>query len=44
MYIYLAGKPILPLQFELKPYEKELHTSILQKVSNISDQTTWKFT
>ena len=25
MYIYLAGKPILPLQFELKPYENELH-------------------
>ena len=24
MYIYLAGKPILPLQFELKLYEKEL--------------------
>ena len=24
MYIYLAGKPILPLQFELKPYENEL--------------------
>ena len=24
MYIYLAGKQILPLQFELKPYENEL--------------------
>ena len=24
MYIYLAVKPILPLQFELEPYEQEL--------------------